>query len=88
MRDKGKSVYEPSGLVQPILLVLQHVLRPTQNRPVAQHTVAGSGQQTYGRALSSDPVREAGPLAGLFFGQQGFLSVMGHVRMYPALQEG
>ena len=87
LKKAVKLVYEPSGLVQPILVVLQHVLTPTQNWPPAQHTVAGSWQQSYGWALSIDPVWEAGPLTGLLCGQQGIWSVTGHVRVYPGLQE-
>ena len=87
MLKKSKPDDEPSGLVQPTWPSTQHVARPTQKVPGAQHTVGEeSWQQVYGRELRSDSVWNEGPLTGNDSGQQGEGCVMGHAKMYPGLQ--
>ena len=87
LAEKGKSDDEPSGLVQATWPSTQHVARPTQKVPGAQHTVGVEfWQQVYGRELRSDSVWNAGPRTGKASGQQGEGCVMGHAKMYPGLQ--
>ena len=87
LAEKSKPDDEPSGLVQPTWPSIQHVARPTQKAPGAQHTIGEEfWQQVYGRELSSDSVWKAGLRMGYDSGQQGEGCVTGHARMYPGLQ--